>query len=749
MGFLWRKLVVALCFLGLSLGIFLSIGYSQGVPVTPQEALRAASTYKAIGQVQYPEWDGASLVLERTYYDLQFEASAFEFDVQKQGSSLGYIMIGGNRDFPPLIEYSNGDSPVDVGVARGFLPDDALESVDAGGSWVPIYVGGFDYYEIALDTSSDVVDLLRGRVVQLDAIQRFSDDFGSRLRSFSGTFSRMWNAVLSGKRVRSAEDYNVLPEAQGYTWYRGCGPTSGTMVLGYYGNAGYRNLHYEPDSFVWQGPGGATFTPYIPRKLADMVADICGMPKSGGKENDYGVYTEQLAGAIVRVAQAHGYKGFNCYVFPDERDYSIFKGKIDEGDPSVFGITKMDPGSYDQHAIMGCGYNYTNPEAGHLAIVYDTWSTKQRTAAQEYFITYKLLTVYSPLVAEQDLDLSAESYNFGNVNLGCTSDWVLRVSNIGALPLLVNRLTCDEPSFQVTTPSFPRTIAAGEDLFVNVRFKPTRSGLISGTMTIETNDPDPNEEFCKVALRGRGVSNSAPVVKWAGFAGGHLSAGESGYVTVRAEVYDADGASDISSVLAFVSTLEQGQISSLELLDDGQHNDNSAGDGVYGNQFYVDSAPAGIYVFEIVAEDAQSASSNVWPYMRIDGPPTNSGNTVLWGAYPGMGATGDPASSVVISGGFDTTSITQEGGGKLVCIADVDDFMDGSSIDRVELRFMGNGVLTLHDDGQGDDEVAGDMRYTGSMVLTPGYPAGDYLLSIVAINDAGRESVPFPFYVVR
>ncbi len=747
MGFLPRRLFFVLCFFGLSLAVFLSIGYSEGVPVTPQEALQAASTYKAIGQVQYPEWDGASVVLERTYYDLEFEASALEFSVQKRGASLGYIMVGGTRDFPPLIEYSNGRSPVDIGVARGFLPHEALRSIDASGSWLPVYVGGFDYFEIGLEASSDVVDLLQGRLVELDAIQQFSDDFGSRLRSVSGTFSRMWDAALSGEAVKSEGDYNVLPEAVGYTWYRGCGPTSGTMVLGYYGNAGYRNLHYEAESFIWHGPG--TFTPYIPRKLADMVADICDVPRSGGATDDYGVYTEELAGAIVRVAQAHGYKGFHCYVYPNERDYDIFKGKIDEGDPSVFGITKMDPGAYDKHAIMGCGYNYTNPEAGHLAIVYDTWVTKQRTAAQEYFITYKLLTVYSPLVTEQDLDLSAESYDFGNVNLGCLSDWVLRVSNIGALPLLVNQLTCDKPSFHATTPSFPRTIAAGEDLFVNIRFKPISSGLISSTMTVETNDPDPNEEFCKVALKGRGVSNNAPVVKWAGFAGEHLSAGASGYVTVQAEVYDANGASDITSVLAFVSMFGQGRISSLALFDDGQHNDNGDGDGLYGNQFYVDSAPAGIYVFEIVAEDAQSASSNVWPYMRIDGHPSLSANTVLWGVYPGMGTSGDPMSSVVIRAGFDTTSITQESGGKLLCIADVDDFMDSSSIDRVELRFMGNGVLALHDDGQGDDEAAGDMRYTGSMVLTPGYPAGDYLLSIVAINDAGRESVPFPFYVVR
>jgi len=596
------------------------------------------------------------------------------------------------------------------------------------------------------DAAPELIDVVRGRRVELDALSRFSDDFSAQLESRSGAFSSMWEAALSGDAVKSEDDYNILPGAQAYTWYRGCGPTSGTMVLGSYGKAGYHALDYTAESFVWQGP--YTMTCYIPRVLADMVADICGVPRSGGTVNDYGVYTQALAEAIVRVAQEHGYKGFQCYLYHNERDYDTFKGKIDEGDPSVFGITKMDPGDYDDHAIMGFGYNYRNPDVGHLAIVYDTWSTNQQTAAQEYFITYDLLTVYSPLVAEQDLNLSAQSYDYGNVNVGSRSDWVLRISNTGALPLLVNGLSCDEPSFYVTTPTFPRTIAAGESVLVNIRFEPTRSGRISGTVTIATNDPDPNEEFCKVPLSGRGVANSAPVVRCAGFVGDALAAGAAGYVTVRADVYDPDGAADIATVLLFIGTLEGGQISSLSLFDDGLHQDVNANDGVFGNQFWVDSAPSGVYVFEIVAEDSRGAWSNVWPYMRIEAPSSFS-NDVLWGIYQGMGESGDPTVGNIVMAGFDVTSISQEAGGKLVCIADIDDSQGGASIERAELRFQGGGVLTLLDDGKGDDEVAGDGRYTGSMTLGPGYPAGDYLLEIVAINHEGRESVPFPFYVVR
>lgn len=729
--------------------LLVSIGFcGPHEAVTPQQAALAASTYRELGEAQYPVWDGAELVLERTYYDLDSETSAYEFAVKTGGESVGCIVIGGHRGLPPLIEFSGGPSPVEMAVDLGLVPLDALERPDSGGKWTPLFVGGFSYFMVSPDGLSELVDLKKGEIVDLSELEAFSDEFESHIESSSGLFCRMWDAALSGAKLTAETDYAVLPEALGFTWYRGCGPTSGTMVLAYYGNAGYRNLKYQAESFTWNGPGG-TSSPYIPRELADMVADLCNVPREGGRVDNYGVFTGELAMAITTVAQSHGYKGFQCVLYEDVRDYSIYKGKIDEGDASVFGITKMDPGAYDQHAIMGCGYDYRNPAAGHLAVVFDTWTTSQRTAAMEYFITYRLLTVHSPLVSEQDVELSADSHNYGNVNMGSSSDWVTRISNTGAIPLLINSITSDDPSFYVTTPQFPTSIGAGNSIYVNIRFSPDRATRILGTLTIETDDPDPNEEFCTIALQGRGLDNSAPIVRCAGVVGDHLSSGEAGYVTVRADVQDPDGQSEIESVFLFVGTLEDGQLTSLELLDDGQHGDDAAGDGLFANQFWVDSAPEGVYVFEIVAEDTYGAVSNVWPYMTIDSS-TRSANNAVYGIYQDMGTSGDPSVANIYMAGFYNTSISQEEGGKLVCVADIDDYLDGSSIDRAELRFQGSGVgVELRDDGLGDDEAAGDERFTGSMTLGPGYPAGDYLLEIVAIDGTGRECVPFPFYVVR
>ena len=313
----------------------------------------------------------------------------------------------------------------------------------------------------------------------------------------------------------------------------------------------------------------------------------------------------------------------------------------------------------------------------------------------------------------------------------------------------MNGITCDNSCFSATAPQFPLTIEGGAKSLVNIRFEPDRAGRISGTLTIETDDPDPNEEFCRIELSGRGEDNSPPVISRAGFMGGYISAGQSDNLTVRADVSDPDGDSQISSVTLFIGTLEGIQIGSFEMLDDGQDGDIASGDGVYTKRFWVDSAPAGIYTFEIVAEDLSGAASDVWPYMNISSEAA-SGNDSFWGQYPGQGEGGDPGGPVIVMAGFENTSISQEGGGELICTAEVDDYLDAGNIDRVELRFGGNFAgIYLTDDGQGHDEHAGDMIYTGGMSLTPGYPAGDYLLEIVAIDLSGLESVAYPYYVIR
>ena len=112
-----------------------------GDPVPVEQAKRAALTYMELGEAQFGDWADAEPVLNRTYFGLDSQPTAYEFAVVSSGESLGRIVIGGNRDFPPLIQFSDGPSPVDLGVELGVVPDDrkpVYEAVLKPGAMVPL-----------------------------------------------------------------------------------------------------------------------------------------------------------------------------------------------------------------------------------------------------------------------------------------------------------------------------------------------------------------------------------------------------------------------------------------------------------------------------------------------------------------------------------------------------------------------------------------------------------------------------------
>ncbi|MFQ6093525.1 MAG: choice-of-anchor D domain-containing protein, partial [bacterium] len=99
-----------------------------------------------------------------------------------------------------------------------------------------------------------------------------------------------------------------------------------------------------------------------------------------------------------------------------------------------------------------------------------------------------------------EIDFSATSYDFGEVVVGTTSEWVLTISNIGTGPLTVRSVSSDHPDFSVTSPIFPQTVASGADIAVTITFAPTGDGPVSAELTISSNDPD--EATVTVIVRG-------------------------------------------------------------------------------------------------------------------------------------------------------------------------------------------------------------------------------------------------------
>ncbi|MBI3951626.1 MAG: choice-of-anchor D domain-containing protein, partial [Acidobacteria bacterium] len=107
-----------------------------------------------------------------------------------------------------------------------------------------------------------------------------------------------------------------------------------------------------------------------------------------------------------------------------------------------------------------------------------------------------------------DIDVTPTSLDFGNVTLGQSSNLTLTVRNLGNATLTVNSITSSNSQFFVASPALPFTVTAGASVTVTVSFKPFATDAQTGTLSINSNDPD--ESTVNVSLTGRGVQPPAP-----------------------------------------------------------------------------------------------------------------------------------------------------------------------------------------------------------------------------------------------
>ncbi|OGB65777.1 MAG: hypothetical protein A2Y94_06265 [Caldithrix sp. RBG_13_44_9] len=100
------------------------------------------------------------------------------------------------------------------------------------------------------------------------------------------------------------------------------------------------------------------------------------------------------------------------------------------------------------------------------------------------------------------IQLSANTLDFGLVSLGDDSTQILTISNPGTDTLEILYMEIDTSVFFISIPTYPMKIAPGENLSMGVSFAPFAVGVVSGTLTIQSNDPlDP---LVSVNLTGQG-----------------------------------------------------------------------------------------------------------------------------------------------------------------------------------------------------------------------------------------------------
>jgi hypothetical protein len=123
----------------------------------------------------------------------------------------------------------------------------------------------------------------------------------------------------------------------------------------------------------------------------------------------------------------------------------------------------------------------------------------------EYYVRLIRNIEHTTLDIKPDIQLSATSYNFGEVGVGNSLECNLVISNMGDAPLTVYRITSDNPAFTTVSLLFPKDITPGNNLEVTVRFSPDEGKPYSGSLRIESNDPDEPEVL--ISLIGTGISN--------------------------------------------------------------------------------------------------------------------------------------------------------------------------------------------------------------------------------------------------
>lgn len=104
--------------------------------------------------------------------------------------------------------------------------------------------------------------------------------------------------------------------------------------------------------------------------------------------------------------------------------------------------------------------------------------------------------------AVPEIQLSASSFSFGKRKLNATGTRVLRIDNLGGLPLEGSLSISGTSAFSLSDASF--AVAAGSSQDITVSFAPTIEGVFGGTLTVNSNDLD--ESQIDIPLSGTGVT---------------------------------------------------------------------------------------------------------------------------------------------------------------------------------------------------------------------------------------------------
>lgn len=333
----------------------------------------AASGFLLEGTVHYQEWRAAELGDRLLMTDGLGEPTAYLYPVLNDESPAGYLIISAVTRFTPLIEYSNSISIFEK-----------LENLSEEGKQVGelMFLGPFQYYV-------EVSDGVRDSIVALGTMREAGPEVLARAASAlesidPGAALEAWDKLAQGSFFGDKRAVKRIANSVPCYWYRGCGPTTVTMMLLNYGGNGYPNLNETRTRAPWCGWGRTTAW-----NLHNEVADRCGMPLDDC-DYGYGVTIYQMRDSFRQTASAHGYS-LTASV-DSNPTYTEYQSIIDGNAPIGLAVySDSGPSDYDSHAICGYGYDFGTQ---HNAILFDTWDLGEHIYALENFTSWNML--YGP-----------------------------------------------------------------------------------------------------------------------------------------------------------------------------------------------------------------------------------------------------------------------------------------------------------------------------------------------------------------
>ena len=108
-----------------------------------------------------------------------------------------------------------------------------------------------------------------------------------------------------------------------------------------------------------------------------------------------------------------------------------------------------------------------------------------------------------------DCDYRSTLFDFGEVAMGQSKDWKLKIHNIGGSALTINDINTSSGIFSIAEPAFPINVDPRSSLEVTVRFSPNFEKTFEDSLLIQSNDID--EPELVVYVMGLGTTETVIV----------------------------------------------------------------------------------------------------------------------------------------------------------------------------------------------------------------------------------------------